>query len=157
MSEVRERLADHLPAMHRFALSRLKNRHDAEDAVQETAARALRYEDSYRPGTNLEAWLFAILYSAMTDGRRRRMYRAKRESAYRDSREIIVAPSQIPTVHLGETLRAVARLKAEHRDALLRFAGGEEYEEIAAALGVACGTVRSRLSRARDQLAAALA
>ena len=61
-----------LRALFGMAYRLTRNAHDAEDLVQETLLRAYRAFDSYRPGTNVRAWLFTILHRLRTDSLRRR-------------------------------------------------------------------------------------
>lgn len=49
----------------KFAYSRLKDHHHAEDAVQEAYAKASKYASSYSEGTNVEAWFFTILRNSI--------------------------------------------------------------------------------------------
>ncbi|MEO1629081.1 MAG: sigma-70 family RNA polymerase sigma factor, partial [Bacteroidota bacterium] len=59
--QFQEQLAAYLPPMRAFALSLTKNGEDANDLLQETAFRALRNRDKFRPDTNLKAWLVTIM------------------------------------------------------------------------------------------------
>ena len=54
-------LMDAVPHLRAFALSRTRNRDQAEDLVQETILKAWDKRASFEPGTNLKAWLFTIL------------------------------------------------------------------------------------------------
>ena len=51
----------HLDALYRGALRLTRDPDKAQDLVQDTYARALRYQHSYQPGTNTKAWIFAIM------------------------------------------------------------------------------------------------
>ena len=74
-------LVPHLEALYRFACA-LKAADDAEDLVQITCARALERHTSYRPDTNVRAWLFTILRNELISRRRRsRRERRPREGA----------------------------------------------------------------------------
>ena len=53
-------VVDHLDVLYRVALRLTRRPQDAEDLVQETAARALTRRAQYQPGTNLRAWLLTI-------------------------------------------------------------------------------------------------
>jgi RNA polymerase sigma factor, sigma-70 family len=55
------------PKLYRLAFARLGHVHDAEDVVQETYLKAFKNIDSYRPGTNIEAWLSLILLNTIRD------------------------------------------------------------------------------------------
>jgi RNA polymerase sigma-70 factor (ECF subfamily) len=65
-------LAEHWTAVYRLMLSLAGSAHEAEDLSQETFLRALERFDTFRPGTNLRAWLLRIASNALLDERRRR-------------------------------------------------------------------------------------
>jgi RNA polymerase sigma factor (sigma-70 family) len=69
----------HLDALYRTALRLPRHSADAEDLVQDTFVKALRFADQFEQGTNLKAWLFAILHNT---------YRNRRRAAARDTVEI---------------------------------------------------------------------
>ena len=77
----------HLPALYNFALA-LAGASDAEDLVQTTCVRALEKVDSYRPGTNMRAWLFTILRNEWVS-RHRRAQRWTRWEAHADEKEAV--------------------------------------------------------------------
>ena len=72
-----EEAIGHLDALYRGALRLSRDPDKAQDLVQDTFARALRYQHSYQPGTNMKAWLFAIMRNLYWD----RFQKANRESA----------------------------------------------------------------------------
>ncbi|WP_158282112.1 MULTISPECIES: sigma-70 family RNA polymerase sigma factor [unclassified Azospirillum] len=141
-----------MPAMERFARSLTRNPAEADDLVQDCLERALRHREKFEQGTNLEAWLCTILknvhYSKWT--RKRRFG----EVEVMDG-EIASAPSQDHQVLLREVATAIGGLSEEHQR-LIRIVAvdGDSYLEAADELGVSVGTVRSRLSRARNRLRA---
>src|SRR6266568_2853947 len=53
----------YIDSLYRTALRLTRNPADAEDLVQDTYLKAFRAADSFRPGTNLRAWLFTILHN----------------------------------------------------------------------------------------------
>ena len=63
---------DHWAPVYRFLDCSMGNAHDAEDLTQETFLRAWSRLDSFRPGTNLRAWLLRIAANAALDVHRRR-------------------------------------------------------------------------------------
>ena len=52
-----------LEPLYATALRLTRNRADAEDLVQDTVVKALRFSDRFTPGTNLKAWLYTILHN----------------------------------------------------------------------------------------------
>jgi len=57
----------HLDTLYRGALRLTRDPAQAEDLVQDTYVRALRYQHSYQEGTNMKAWLFAIMRNLFWD------------------------------------------------------------------------------------------
>jgi RNA polymerase sigma-70 factor (ECF subfamily) len=139
-----------LPRLRRYARSLTETPDRADDLVQETLLRALDKLDLWTPGSNMRAWLFAIMYRQMINGLRRS---ARRPEAFGVVPEVPQPPAQLAALRLDDLRRAFARLHVDHR-AVLHLVAIEQfsYDEAAAALDCPVGTVRSRLSRARDQL-----
>jgi RNA polymerase sigma-70 factor, ECF subfamily len=141
------------------------NREDAEDLVQEAALRAFRGFAGFQPGTNFRAWFFRILVNCFYGShRRRRPEEALAELD--DSHELLlyvrsheaglISPGSDPVrstldrVAEEDVGRALEALPEEFRVvATLYFMDDLSYAEIADAVGVPVGTVRSRLHRAR--------
>jgi RNA polymerase sigma factor (sigma-70 family) len=101
-----------------------------------------------QPGTNLRAWLFVILRNCHIN-------EIRHEQRIEPLAEPLLATSGDPetSLALSEVRTAFLSLSQEHREVLLLVAiEGLQYQEAAAILEVPLGTVRSRLSRARDAL-----
>ena len=64
---------EHVDVMYRTALRLTRSPSDAEDLVQDTMVRALRFEDKFQPGTNLKAWLLRILTNTFINRYRRKV------------------------------------------------------------------------------------
>jgi len=121
----------------------------AEDAVQETFLRAWRYFDSFRGEGSFEGWLIRICRRCIVD-------LADKEKRINESSTRLPVGIQYPD-HQSETMMLIETLSRQHRE-VLALCGllGYDYETAAEVLDVPVGTVRSRLSRARALLAAAL-
>lgn len=144
---------------------------EAEDATQETFLRAYRTFENFETGTNARAWLFTILYSVCSN-RRRKTQKEPIGSSEEDlesqaSRLLVEGDWEAPLLEMAdlgvfgtgpEVEAALLQLSAPAR-AVVLLVDLEEltYEEAAEVLGCPVGTVRSRLSRARRQLAVELA
>jgi len=138
-----------LPRLRRYARALAPDRFAADDLVQDTLERAWTRHRQWLPGTDLRAWLFAIMHNRRVDiARGDRIGAASVDADPPD----LPGPSPGPIDGL-DLQRAYDRLSAEHR-AVLLLVGVEQlsYEEAAQALGVPVGTVMSRLSRARSRL-----
>jgi RNA polymerase sigma-70 factor (ECF subfamily) len=145
------------------ALRLTRNRSDAEDLVQDTFVKALRFSDRFTRGTNLKAWLYTILHNT---------WRNRRRDAARDTVEVdspvVDAAASLPggpevfetpeRILMRDTLdaelqAALDALPENFREAVwLRDVEEFSYAEIAEMLEVPIGTVMSRISRGRRLL-----
>lgn len=128
----------------------------AEDLAAEVFVRAFRGRDRYRAEYDSALpWLLGVAHHVIADHRR-----AERRRLAALERLARSAPQLVEHQDAGlapEVARELRRLPEADRDALLLVVWGElSYEEAASALGVAVGTVSSRITRARQRLAAAL-
>jgi RNA polymerase sigma-70 factor (ECF subfamily) len=157
MSEDFEKeLIDCLPQLRAFALALARNREQAEDLVQDAVARALANEQSFTPGTNFRAWIFTILRNHFRSILRRRQIQDNhaREMAHVPQ---ITPASQEASVWVSDLEAALSRLPDEQREVLiLTTVFGLNYEQAAGVCGCAVGTVKSRVSRAREELRSSL-
>lgn len=122
-----------------------------EDLVQQTVERALAHHDSFQPGTNMRAWLFMIARNAFISERRK----AGREIGDATGAIIDGAPAaDDPEARLqaAAVMERIDRLPFETRCMVREIALGAEYEDVAVEFGIAIGTVKSRLNRARAHL-----
>lgn len=149
-----EQVVDLIPALRAFAHTFTSASFEADDLVQETLFRALRSIDQFEPGTNLKSWLFTIMRNAFRTEYRLRM-RESPGSTNCAELPIPTDPTQEWSVLNGELRTALGLLSPEHREVLVLVAGfGMSYKEAAEICNCAIGTIKSRLSRARDELTA---
>ena len=152
----------HLDAVHNFARWLLRNDDEAQEVVQETFLRALRYFDSYR-GSDAKAWLFAILRNTCSTWRNRKRQSGVTESFDEGthSPRTLMRDQEQQTIEAGRmvTLRhCIEMLPWEYREVLImRELEEMSYRQISEAIGVPLGTVMSRLSRARRRLGESVA
>ncbi|SEW18996.1 RNA polymerase sigma-70 factor, ECF subfamily [Cognatiyoonia koreensis] len=149
----RDELLEYLADMRGFARSLTRNRAKADDLMQDALLKAWKNIDRYKPGTNMKAWLFTIIRNTYYTQHQR----AKREVADVDgafSSKLSVKPDHDGRLHLKDFRTAFETLPVEQREALVLVGvQGFSYEEAAATAGVAMGTIKSRLNRARERLA----
>lgn len=130
---------------------------DALDAMQETQIAVWRNLDRFEHRAPFRAWVLVIARNAARDVVRRQA--AARELAL-DERADLAGhrPPFADAVHAVLDLRAaLARLAPAHREALLLWAGGLTYEQVAAAQDVPVNTVKTWIFRARQRLRGELA
>jgi len=159
IDELRKSLAAMTPELFGRALRMSRSQVLAEDLVQDTVERALRFENQYRLGTNLKAWVFQILFSVfITKCRRGRRERRALDVLYSDPNAWTAAPHVSEMTGLStSTLRALDAIPEVYRDAVVLVDLKEmAYKDAADQLGVPVGTVMSRLHRGRRMLAKAL-
>ncbi len=129
-----------------------------EDVAQETFLRVFRALPSWDPrgGAKLSTWILTIATRVALNELRRRPAMGE---AFAVGAAVVTPPSPVELRSLGRAIeRAVGALSPEYRAAfVLREFHELSYDEIARALDVDVGTVKSRLSRARMALQAALA
>ncbi|MGM0585108.1 MAG: sigma-70 family RNA polymerase sigma factor [Pseudomonadota bacterium] len=150
-------LPQQAPALRRRALKLTSSEHRADDLVQETFLKAWAHRDSYRPGTNLRAWLCTILRNTFFSDLRK----SRREVEDVDdagARALFEAPRQDHAIALKELISAMALLPhAQRRSLVLMGAYGFSQLEAADACGCTVGTIKSRVSRSRARLGRILA
>ncbi|MBV8932264.1 MAG: RNA polymerase sigma factor [Kutzneria sp.] len=153
----------HATAVHRY-LSRRAGAALADDLTAETFLAAFRGRRRFDlTARTALPWLYGIATNLVRRHRRaevaqyRAMARTGVDPVFADNHADLVA-DRVVAVATGTRLSgALARLTAKERDTLLLFAWGElNYDDIAAALHIPVGTVRSRLNRARRRLRATL-
>ncbi len=129
-----------------LCLTLCAHRADAEDLYQDTWLKVLRYLDRHDPQREFEPWLTAICVNTYRD----RLRRLKRSPICHGLPEDVAAPEQADHQELYD---AIDRLPEKLRLAVILFYFRDcDLAETARALQVPVGTVKSRLSRARNQL-----
>jgi RNA polymerase sigma-70 factor (ECF subfamily) len=140
-------------SLRAFAVSLCGRADLADDLVQETLVKAWSNLDKFEKGTNLQAWLFTILRNHFySEVRKRRREVEDVDGKY--SATLATHPEQYGHLDLADFKVALGRLPDDQREALILIgASGFSYEEAANICGVAIGTIKSRVNRARNALA----
>ena len=147
----------HKPSLCKFALSFTRNEDDANDLVQDTFVKALRYSTLYKEGTNLKAWLYTIMRNTFINDYRKMVLRNKVVETTID-----LVPAQLlnsastnqgTNVLVQEDInKALENLSPAYSVPFLRFFEGFKYHEIAEELEMPLGTVKTRIHVARKLL-----
>ncbi|OFT82390.1 sigma-70 family RNA polymerase sigma factor [Corynebacterium sp. HMSC29G08] len=155
-----------LDQLYGGALRMTRNPQDAEDLVQETYLKAYNAFDSFKPGTNLKAWLYRIMANTYINNYRKMKRRPLETSAEdvtdsqlytsssHDSTGLesaeVEALKMMPNSRISDALNS---LNEDYR-MVVYYADieGLAYKEIAEVMEIPLGTVMSRLHRGRKQL-----
>jgi len=142
-----------IPYMRAFARTLCRDATFADDLAQDALARAWSCRSSYEPGTNLKAWTFMILRNGFYSHTRRSWRSSQLDQGVAEA-TLVAVSDPTATLELNDLRRAMTMLPKEQCEALtLIGAAGLSYEEAAEICGVAIGTMKSRVSRARTRLA----
>ncbi|MDB5491658.1 MAG: polymerase subunit sigma-70 [Micavibrio sp.] len=129
------------------------NQAEADDLVQETILRAIEKEHLFEPGTSFFKWGCKIMFNLFaTEYRRKVRFDTQYDpDIYLEQRSVEPSQESIVDWHRMET--KMKELPEHHREIISMICvNGLSYEEAAAKLNIEMGTVRSRLSRARENL-----
>ena len=143
-------MREHIRSLSAYAHSISPTRDIAEDAIQETFIRAWRYSESYRGDAPVLSWLVAICRRVVIDlvqyGHRHQHQELTEET-----------PALTDPFEFSALTDLVGALPLAQREVLVLCAIlGFDYDTAADVLSIPVGTVRSRLSRARESLSVAL-
>lgn len=147
--------------IYNLCLYMLGNKHDAEDAAQDTFIKAHKGLNNFKPNAALYTWLYRIAMNTCIDYKRRPFF----ESIFRRSdtgeEMVIDLPSASPSPEKDYESRqiqvalhgALMKLSPKLRTVIvLKEVEGLSYDEMANTLDISIGTIKSRISRARDEL-----
>lgn len=148
------------------ALRMTRNPQDAEDLVQETYLKAYKSFDSYKPGTNLKAWLYRIMTNTYINSYRKKQRQPQQSTTDEITDYQLYTTSSHDSTGLesaevealknlpdGEIADAMNKISDDYR-MVVYYADieGLPYKEIAEIMDIPLGTVMSRLHRGRKQL-----
>lgn len=141
-------------ALRQLAMQLTRNIEDANDLVQDTMLKALRYRGRFKNGSNLKAWLYTILKNSFINDYRRKM----RRNTFIDTSDnlyFLDLPAQSSEHHAElkfirkDLEKAIDELPNDLRVTFLLNTEGFKYHEIASELGIPLGTVKTRIFVAR--------
>jgi len=161
-------VAEHQRMVYQLAFHLLGNREEALDLSQEVFLRVFRTVGSFRGQSSLRTWLFRIVVNQARN--RQRWWNRRRRSSQvslddhsnlcgdMPSQSEVLPDRQLASKETATLIwQALDRLPFDQKTAIvLREVDGLRYDEIAFSLGIAVGTVKSRLTRARQALRAEL-
>lgn len=147
-------LADHIPALRRYAHVLSRDGRDADDLVQESLLRAVDRLRARSDVVNMKSWLFTIMHNIFVSRLRKNHVRRFDISLEADDALQPGTPApQEDALRWRDLMRSFETLADDQRQVLLLVAvEGLGYAEVAAVLDIPIGTVMSRLSRGREKL-----
>jgi RNA polymerase sigma-70 factor (ECF subfamily) len=139
-----------IPELRAFARSLCRERELADDLVQDACLKAWQAIDSFEPGAPLRPWLFRILRNEFYQYSRRSWRSAPLDQDFAEN--ALVAPEDIDArIDFKVLQAAISELPDVQREALiLVVAAGYTYEEAGEICNCSRGTIKSRVSRARE-------
>jgi RNA polymerase sigma-70 factor (ECF subfamily) len=149
-ADLRQEIIALLPELRAYARFLLRDRTRSDDLVQDTVVRALASMAQFQEGTSLKAWMFTILRNAFYEQTRRRR---REDAAMALHAQTAGAGLQDHHGEIADLSQMLWALPPLLREALV-LVGAQEmtHDEAAAICGVPVGTMRARVSRARQQL-----
>jgi RNA polymerase sigma factor (sigma-70 family) len=140
-----------------FAMRLTKDTEEANDLIQETFVKALKYKNKFREGTNVKAWLFTIMKNTFLTN----YQKVVRENTFIDnttnlhfinSTAISVSNDALAAFTMKDITDAMASLDEDNMEPFLLYFNGFKYYEIAERLNIPIGTVKNRIFLARKTL-----
>ncbi|MGE5394979.1 MAG: sigma-70 family RNA polymerase sigma factor [Candidatus Saccharibacteria bacterium] len=144
-----------------YALSLTSDQDKAQDLLQETFLKALKYRDKFMPNTNFKAWIYTIMKNTFINGYRRNVKVKKTfDSSGSDNHlkfhEDRNYSSSESVYNSKEIIKSINSLEVEYKVPFNMFLDGYKYKEIAEDLNLPLGTVKSRIFFARKKLESSL-
>src|SRR5262247_4093136 len=112
-----EQIASYIPRLRRYARALVGDQYAADDLVQDTLERAINKRHLWRPGSDLRAWLFAIMHNVFVNQLRSRQ--SHPEETLDDEALPAVASAESVRLEVRDLQTALAMLPAEQREIVL--------------------------------------
>ena len=155
--EFNQQLINQRTPLKNFAYSLTLNSEEAQDLVQETYLKALKYRDKFADASNLKAWLYTIMKNTFINTYRRSV---KTRQIITQTEDLSLvkplngsnSPSAESQINLKHINNVVESLDEEYKIPFMRYFDGYKYKEIADELDLPIGTIKSRIFLARKKL-----
>ena len=150
-------LYSHQTYLQSFALHYTKDTDDADDLVQDTMLKAVRYANMFKQGTNLRAWLTTILKNTFINNYRkaaatRDLVTVEEDLTSHQLKYSATTNKGENTCMMDDLQKALFKLKPEVYTPFMKYFEGFKYHEIAEELNIPIGTVKTRIHVARGIL-----
>jgi RNA polymerase sigma factor (sigma-70 family) len=149
-------VTEHASSLNAYALKFTKDTDDAQDLIQDTMLKAIRYFHKFDPDTNLKAWLFVIMKNTFINN-----FRKNRKIQPFISQEELSSANLIRTATrngsegnfvMKDIKKAISKIPEAYAFSFVRYFEGYKYHEIAQELNIPIGTVKTRIHQARELL-----
>lgn len=156
-SEFNELINTHSKVLKNHALKFTNEQENADDLVQDTMVKAIRFKDKFQEGSNIKAWLFVIMRNTFVNEYRR----VAKTKLIVTTEEDISSPNLMYSAQangstgkliMDDIQKALALLPDTYRIPFVRYFEGYKYHEIADELGIPLGTVKTHIFEARLRL-----
>lgn len=139
-----------------FAMKLTRDKVDASDLMQETLCRAYKNKDRFREGTNFKAWITTIMRNNFINDFRKMKTRNRVEAPIEDYAYFVenkaIDGDAGSIIMMKELRNMVNSLSTDFQKPFDMFNDGYHYDEIAQAMNIPIGTVKSRIFFARKKL-----
>ncbi len=155
--EFNQQLVNQRVSLKNFAYSLTLNNEEAQDLVQDTYLKAIKYRDKFADATNLKAWLYTIMKNTFINTYRRSI-KTRQIIQQTDDLSTVKplaganSPSAESQLHEKQIAKAIDGLEEDYRIPFTKYFDGFKYKEIADELNLPIGTVKSRIFLARKKL-----
>jgi RNA polymerase sigma-70 factor (ECF subfamily) len=155
--QITQGIQDHQDILKRFALSLTRNEEDANDLLQDTTYRAIKYRKMFKLGTNLKAWLSTIMRNIFLNNYRKKkrmpiLLQPEHDEVAMNKATTKVVNDAPANIFISEIQNFCNQLVDEQRIPFLMYCNGFKYKEIADELNTPVGTIKSRIFFARKEL-----
>ena len=154
---INNEICNHRSCLEAYAMKFTRDIEDANDLVQDTIIKAIRYHNMYTEGTNVRGWLYTIMKNTFINNYRKSSRRnslietAEDLSSYQLYNSADKNKGENKFI-MEDIHKALAKLQPEYSTPFLRYFEGYKYHEIAEELNIPIGTVKTRIHMARQIL-----
>ncbi|UKT66030.1 sigma-70 family RNA polymerase sigma factor [Pedobacter mucosus] len=147
--------------LRNFAMKFTRDLDDADDLMQDTMVKAIRFFDRFEEGTNLKGWLFTIMRNTFINSYRkgtkvRDLITQSEEISNENLAYSSTSNKAVSDFVMGDIKGALAKLPQHLSIPFVKYVEGYKYHEIAEELGIPLGTVKTRIHEARKHLSKTL-
>lgn len=152
---LKEEVLVHTPKLLQYAHKFTQDQNDAEDLLQNTLVKVLKYHKKFANGTNLLGWIYTIMRNTFINDCRKRSHQLKYINGIVESQDMENRISQdrsegpLISEEIDNVIKTIPEI---YYTAFMMFYEGYKYYEIAEYLGIPEGTVKTRIHTARQIL-----